>query len=53
MQGEKEHVTPIDISVQAEFLNDTKYRLSDHVQNHTECNDDTCMYIECPSTSIK
>ena len=51
MQGEKEHVTPIDISVQGRILNDTKNRISDHVQNHTECNDD--MYIECPSTSIK
>ena len=48
MQGEKEHVTPIEISVQGRIF---EYRLSDHVQNHTECNDD--MYIECPSTSIK
>ena len=35
MQGEEEHVTPIDISVQGRILNDTKNRTSGHVQNHS------------------
>ena len=35
MKGEEEHVTPIDISVQGRFFNDTKNRTSGHVQNHS------------------
>ena len=49
MEGEEEHVTPIDISVRAEFLNNTKNRTSDHVQNKPQSGVDMYMNIECPS----